>query len=197
MSLRFIPRDFEPRIAYGGELEERQPHDWNKCVTLCRRAALRQRNGIISADRKAVRLAAGDDERNLYFQSAAYAFATMRHSCSSASSSANLISRTPAALAVVLGESQLDAEDFARYAASDGPEDLELWAEQVDRDGIFQCQLSSSGRNLFWGTMNRLGSQKTRRDGAAARLRRPRVSIGGRNYSCVQYRSEPKEFTNS
>jgi len=30
VSLRFLPRDFEPRIAYGGELEQRQPHDWNK-----------------------------------------------------------------------------------------------------------------------------------------------------------------------
>src|SRR6202035_10845 len=30
VSLRFIPRDFEPRAAYGGELEQRQAHDWNK-----------------------------------------------------------------------------------------------------------------------------------------------------------------------
>ena len=30
VTLRFIPRDFEPRVAYGGELEQRQPHDWNK-----------------------------------------------------------------------------------------------------------------------------------------------------------------------
>jgi 2-hydroxychromene-2-carboxylate isomerase len=172
VSLRFIPRDFEPRIAYGGELEERQPHDWNKVRYLyadARRFA-NERGITIRGPQKLF-------DSRLAMMSAIYAerhgrFRDYAPIVFERFFKRELDIEDPAALAVVLRESQLDAEDFARYAASDGPEDLERARAEADRDGIFGVPTIIVGGEPFWGSdridwvVKKLDAMGLRRDSA-------------------------------
>src|SRR6185437_10217343 len=116
ISLRFLPRDFEPRMAYGGELEQRQPDDWNKVRYLyadARRFA-NERGLIIRGPQKLFdsRLAnlsglyADRHERFREYAPRVFERFFKRE----------LDLEDPAALAIVLRECGLDADDFSRYA---------------------------------------------------------------------------------
>jgi 2-hydroxychromene-2-carboxylate isomerase len=51
----------------------------------------------------------------------------------------------------VLRECGLDAEDFVRYASSDGTGDLELARAEADRDGVFGVPTFIVAGEPFWG----------------------------------------------
>ncbi len=149
--LRFVPRDFEPRLAYGGELEERGPRDWDKVryLYLDARRFANQRGLIIRGPRKLY-------DSRLALMSGLYA---ERHGKFRAYAPIvferffrrELELEEPAALAVVMGEVGLDAEDFARYAAFTGRDDLAQAYEQAERDGVFGVPTLIVAGEPFWG----------------------------------------------
>jgi len=51
----------------------------------------------------------------------------------------------------VLRECSLDPDDFARYASSDGPQDLESARAESDRDGVFGVPTIIVAGEPFWG----------------------------------------------
>jgi len=172
ISLRFLPRDFEPRMAYGGELEQRQPHDWNKVRYLyadARRFA-NERGLIIRGPQKLFdsRLAnlsglyADRHERFREYAPRVFERFFKRE----------LDLEDPAALAIVLRECGLDADDFSRYAAADGASDLAHAAAEADRDGVFGVPTFIVAGEPFWGNdrvewvIKKLDAMGLRRDRA-------------------------------
>lgn len=172
VSLRFIPRDFEPRVAYGGELEQRQPHDWNKVRYLyadVRRFA-NERGMIIRGPQKLF-------DSRLAMMSGLYAdrhgrFREYAPLVFERFFKRELDIEDPAAIAAVLRECNLDADDFARYASSDGPGDLELARAEADRDGVFGVPTIIVAGEPFWGNdridwvIKKLDAMGLRRDSA-------------------------------
>ena len=172
MTLRFIPRDSEPRAAYGGELEQRQAHDWNKVRYLyadVRRFA-NERGLIIRGPQKLFdsRLAMMSgiyaDHHGRFREYAPHIFERFFKR--------ELDLEDPAALAGVLRECGLDAEDFARYAAADGAADLALAVAEADRDGVFGVPTFIVAGEPFWGNdrvawvIKKLDAMGLRRDRA-------------------------------
>jgi 2-hydroxychromene-2-carboxylate isomerase len=151
VTLRFIPRDFEPRVAYGGELEQRQPHDWNKVRYLYEdvRRFANERGMIIRGPQKLFdsRLAMMSgifaDRHGRFREYAPRVFERFFKR--------ELDIEDPAAVAAVLRECTLDADEFARYAASDGPHDLELARAEADRDRVFGVPTIIVSGEPFWG----------------------------------------------
>jgi len=151
VSLRFIPRDFEPRAAYGGELDQRQPHDWNKVRYLyadVRRFA-NERGLIIRGPQKLF-------DSRLAMMSGLYAdrhgrFREYAPIVFERFFKRELDLEDPAALAVVLRECGLDADDFARYAAADGNTDPERAFAEADGDGVFGVPTFIVAGEPFWG----------------------------------------------
>lgn len=149
--LRFIPRDFEPRAAYGGELEQRTQLDWFKVRYLyadARRFA-NQRGLIIRGPQKLF-------DSRLAMMSGIYAerhgrFRDYAPRVFERFFKRELDIENPAALAAVLRECELDAEDFARYAATGGPADLVRAYKEADRDGVFGVPTFIVAGEPFWG----------------------------------------------
>lgn len=173
--LSFIPRDFEPRLAYGGELEERSQRDWDKVRYLyadARRFA-NQRGMIIRGPRKLFdsRLAMMSgiyaERRGRFREYAPLVFERFFKR--------ELDIEEPDALAGVLREAGLDAEDFARYAAFDGRDDLTRAYEQAERDGVFGVPTLIVAGEPFWGNdridwvIKKLDAMGLRREAAATR----------------------------
>ena len=172
VSLRFIPRDFEPRVAYGGELEQRQPHDWNKVRYLyadVRRFA-NERGMIIRGPQKLF-------DSRLAMMSGLYAdrhgrFREYAPLVFERFFKRELDIEDPAAIAAVLRECNLDADDFARYASRDGPGDHELARAEADRDGVFGVPTIIVAGEPFWGNdridwvIKKLDAMGLRRDSA-------------------------------
>lgn len=172
VSLRFIPRDFEPRVAYGGELEQRQPHDWNKVRYLYEdvRRFANERGMIIRGPQKLF-------DSRLAMMSGIYAdrhgrFREYAPKVFERFFKRELDIEDPAALAAVLRECNLDAEDFMRYAFSDGPQDLKLARAEADRDGVFGVPTIIVAGEPFWGNdriewvIKKLDTMDLRRDNA-------------------------------
>jgi 2-hydroxychromene-2-carboxylate isomerase len=151
VTLRFIPRDFEPRVAYGGELEQRQPHDWNKVRYLYEdvRRFANQRGMIIRGPQKLF-------DSRLAMMSGCFADRHARFREYAPMVFERFFKReldieNSTALAAVLRECGLDAEDFVRYASSDGTGDLELARAEADRDGVFGVPTLIVASEPFWG----------------------------------------------
>ncbi len=173
--LRFIPRDFEPRLAYGGELEKRSQRDWDKVRYLyadARRFA-NERGMIIRGPQKLF-------DSRLAMMSGIYAEKHERFREYAPLVFARFFKRElnieePAALAGVLHEAGLDADDFARYAAFEGRDDLARAYEQAERDGVFGVPTLIVAGEPFWGNdriewaIKKLDAMGLRREAAAAR----------------------------
>jgi 2-hydroxychromene-2-carboxylate isomerase len=151
VSLRFIPRDFEPRAAYGGELEQRSQLDWFKVRYLyadARRFA-NERGLIIRGPQKLF-------DSRLAMMSGIYAerhgrFREYAPRVFERFFKRELDIENPVAIAAVLRECRLDAEDFARYAATGGAADLIHAYEEADRDGVFGVPTFIAAGEPFWG----------------------------------------------
>ncbi len=172
VKLRFIPRDFEPRAAYGGELEQRQPHDWNKVRYLYEdvRRFANERGMIIRGPQKLF-------DSRLAMMSGIYAerherFREYAPRVFERFFKRELDIEDAAAIAAVLRECTLDAEEFARYAANDGPAALEKARAEADRDGVFGVPTIIVTSEPFWGNdridwvIKKLDRIGLRRDGA-------------------------------
>jgi 2-hydroxychromene-2-carboxylate isomerase len=151
VTLRFIPRDFEPRAAYGGELEQRQPHDWNKVRYLYEdvRRFANERAMIIRGPQKLF-------DSRLAMMSGIYAdlhgrFRDYAPMVFERFFKRELDIEDPEAIAAVLSECNLDPEDFALYGSSDGPKDLEHARAEADRDGVFGVPTIIVAGEPFWG----------------------------------------------
>lgn len=151
VSLRFIPRDFEPRAAYGGELDQRRPHDWNKVRYLYEdvRRFANDRGLIIRGPQKLF-------DSRLAMMSGIYAdrhgrFREYAPRIFERFFKRELDLEDPTAIARVLRECGLDAEEFGRYAAADGTADLALAVEEADRDGVFGVPTLIVAGEPFWG----------------------------------------------
>jgi 2-hydroxychromene-2-carboxylate isomerase len=174
VALRFLPRDFEPRAAYGGELEERQPIHWFKVRYLyadARRFA-NERGLTIRGPRKLF-------DSRLALISGLYAarhgrFAEYAPRVFERFFKRELDIEEPAALAGVIAESGLDADDFARYATSEGDEELAQAYAEAAADGVFGVPTLIVAGEPFWGNdrivwaIRKLDAMGLRRDGAAA-----------------------------
>jgi 2-hydroxychromene-2-carboxylate isomerase len=172
LSLSFIPRDFEPRAAYGGELEQRQPREWNKVRYLyadVRRFA-DERGLIIRGPQKLF-------DSRLAMMSGLYADRHGRFRGYAPLVFERFFKReldieNLAALAIVLRECGLDAEDFARYAAAEGAADLARALDEADRDGVFGVPTLIVAGEPFWGNdriewvIKKLDAMGLRREGA-------------------------------
>ena len=170
--LRFLPRDFEPRAAYGGELEEREPRDWNKVRYLyadARRFA-NERGLIIRGPQKLF------DSRRANI-SGLYAARHGRFGEYAGRVFERFFKREldiedPAALAAVLAECGLDADDFARYAEAEGAAELAAAAAEAERDGVFGVPTMIVAGEPFWGNdrvswvIKKLDAMGLRREGA-------------------------------
>lgn len=172
VSLRFLPRDFEPRAAYGGELDQRQPHDWNKVRYLyadARRFA-NERGLIIRGPQKLF-------DSRLANISGLYAarhgrFREYAPRIFERFFKRELDLEDHVLLAVVLRECGLDADDFARYAAADGTAELARAVDEADRDGVFGVPTFIIAGEPFWGNdrvewvIKKLDAMGLRRHGA-------------------------------
>lgn len=151
ISLRFLPRDFEPRAAYGGELDQREPHDWHKVRYLyadARRFA-NQRGLIIRGPQKLF-------DTRLANLSGLYAARHGRFGDYAPRIFERFFKREldledPAALAAVMCDCGLDADDFARQVATTGAADLARAADEADHDGVFGVPTFIVAGEPFWG----------------------------------------------
>jgi 2-hydroxychromene-2-carboxylate isomerase len=151
VTLRFIPRDFEPRAAYGGELEQRQAHDWNKVRYLYEdvRRFANERGMIIRGPQKLF-------DSRLAMMSGIYAdrhgrFREYAPVVFERFFKRELDIEDPAAIAAVLSDCNLDPEDFTLYGSSDGPKDLEHARAEADHDGVFGVPTIIVAGEPFWG----------------------------------------------
>ena len=174
VALRFIPRDFEPRAAYGGDLEERQPIHWFKVRYLyadVRRFA-NERGLIVRGPQKLF-------DSRLALISGLYAARERRFAEYASRVFEHFFKREldiedPTALAQVLAESGLDCDEFARYAAAEGSEDLARAYGETDADGVFGVPTLIVAGEPFWGNdriswaIKKLDAMGLRRESAAA-----------------------------
>ncbi|MBF6558817.1 MAG: DsbA family protein [Candidatus Binataceae bacterium] len=174
IALRFLPRDFEPRAAYGGEVADRQPIHWFKVRYLyadARRFA-NDRGLIIRGPQKLF-------DSRLALVSGLYAAREGRFAPYATRVFEHFFKREldledPAALSRVLLESGLDADAFARYAESAGPADLAHACDEAAADGVFGVPTLIVAGEPFWGNdrvawvIKKLDAMGLGRDGAPA-----------------------------
>ena len=149
--LRFVPLELPVREAYGGELEQRAPRDWDKVRYLymdVRRFA-NERGIIIRGPQKIF-------DSRLALMSGLYAdrhgrFRPYAEKVFERFFKRELDIEDFDALAAVMAEVGLDAGDFRRYADSEGPGDLRSAAAEAERDGVFGVPTFNVAGELFWG----------------------------------------------
>lgn len=171
--LRFIPLELAVRQAYGGELEQRAPRDWDKVRYLymdVRRFA-NERGIIIRGPQKIF-------DSRLALMSGLYAdrhgrFRPYAERVFERFFKRELNLEDFDALAAVMVEVGLDAAAFRRYADSDGPGDLRAAAAEAERDSVFGVPTFNLAGELFWGNdrvewlEKKLDRMKLRRNSAA------------------------------
>jgi 2-hydroxychromene-2-carboxylate isomerase len=151
VSLRFIPLELAVREAYGGELEQRAPRDWDKVRYLymdVRRFA-NERGMIIRGPQKIF-------DSRLALMSGLFAdrhgrFRPYAERVFERFFKRELNLEDFDALAAVMTEVGLDAAAFRLYADRDGPGDLLAAAAEAARDGVFGVPTFNVAGELFWG----------------------------------------------
>jgi 2-hydroxychromene-2-carboxylate isomerase len=150
--LRFIPHELDIRSAYGGELEQRPEREWFKVRYLyadARRFA-NERGLIIRGPQKIF-----DSRRALI--SGLYAdhhgrFREYSERVFERFFKRELDLEDTQALAAVLAEVGLDADDFRRFAEHDGEARLQMARAEGDRDGVFGVPTLIVAGEMFWGS---------------------------------------------
>lgn len=177
--LRFIPLELDVRASYGGELDRRHQYDWFKVRYLyvdARRFA-NERGLIVRGPQKIF-------DSRLALISGLY---TDHHGCFRSYSERvferffkrELDIEDADALAAVISEVGLDAEEFRCYAENDGPDGLAAAAAEAERDGAFGVPTMIVAGEPFWGNdrvewvIKKLDAMGLRRDPAPST---PRVS---------------------
>jgi len=149
--LRFIPYAVDIRAAYGGETTQRSERDWFKVRYLyadARRFA-NERGIVIRGPQKLF-------DSRLALIGGLYAEKHGRFREYSLRVFERFFKREldiedANALGAVMTEVGLDADDFRRYAAADGPAELATVQEQAERKGVFGVPTLIVAGEPFWG----------------------------------------------
>ena len=149
--LRLIPHEIDIRRTLGGELHERPERTWRKVryVYLDARRFANERGLVIRGPQKIF-------DSRLALISGLYADKYGKFRPYSARVFEGFFRRElniedPAALERVMGEVGLEAEDFRRYAASEGADDLARAFAEGDEDKIFGVRTLVIDGEPFWG----------------------------------------------
>jgi 2-hydroxychromene-2-carboxylate isomerase len=146
-----IPLEVDIRAAYGGDLTQRPERDWDKVRYLyadARRFA-RERGIIIRGPQKLF-------DSHLALIGGLYADAHGRFREFSLRVFERFFKREldledSGAIAAVITEAGLEAADFRRYAASEGPAALVAARQEAERDGAFGVPTVFVQGEPFWG----------------------------------------------
>lgn len=171
--LRFIPLELPIREVYGGELEQRAQRDWDKVryLYMDMRRFANERGLIIRGPQKIY-------DSRLALMGGLYADRNGRFRPYADRIFERFFKRELnledfGALAAVMAEAGLEAEDFRRYADGDGPGELAAAASEAERDGVFGVPTFYVAGELFWGNdrvewvVKKLDQMKLRRTRAA------------------------------
>jgi 2-hydroxychromene-2-carboxylate isomerase len=151
VQLRFIPHELDVRSAYGGELEQRPEREWFKVRYLyadARRFA-NERGLIIRGPQKIF-------DSRLALISGIYAdlngcFREYSTRVFERFFQRELDLEDEQALAAVMAEAGLDANDFRRFGRHEGEVALHTAREEGDRDGVFGVPTLIVAGEMFWG----------------------------------------------
>jgi 2-hydroxychromene-2-carboxylate isomerase len=149
--LNYIPRELNVRGAYGGDLEQRSERDWRKVryLYLDARRYANARGMIIRGPQKifdsklALMSGLWADRHGLFRPYSDRVFERFFKR--------ELNIEDGDALAAVMKEVNLDADGFKRYAANDGPRELNDAFATGDRDGVFGVPTFIVDGEPFWG----------------------------------------------
>jgi 2-hydroxychromene-2-carboxylate isomerase len=167
--LRFLPHELAVQDAYGGELGQRKPRNWNKVRYLyadVRRFA-NERGMIIRGPQKIF-------DSRLALTSGLYAdrhgrFRPYADRVFERFFKRELDIESIDALCAVAAEAGLDADGLRRYVAGAGPAELKAAADEAERDGVFGVPTFVVAGELFWGNdrvewvIKKLDAMKLRR----------------------------------
>jgi len=149
--LNYIPRELNVRGAYGGDLDQRSERDWRKVryLYLDARRYANARGMIIRGPQKIF-------DSKLALMSGLWAdkhgkFRPYSDRVFERFFKRELNIEDSDALATVMKEVGLDADGFNRYAANDGPRELEDAFATGDRDGVFGVPTLIVDGEPFWG----------------------------------------------
>ena len=149
--LRPLPLDFNPRGAYGGELEQRIERDWRKVryLYLDVRRHANARGMIIRGPQKlfdsSIAMMAGIwTERHGKFR-------PFSDRVFERFFKRELNIEDISAVAAVIDEVGLDSAAFRKYAETDGPADVKASFEEGERDGAFGVPTFIADGEMFWG----------------------------------------------
>ena len=149
--LNYIPRELNVRGAYGGDLDQRSERDWRKVryLYLDARRWANARGLIIRGPQKIF-------DSKLALMSGLWAdqqgkFRPYSDRVFERFFKRELNIEDSDALATVMKEVGLDADGFNRYAANDGPRELEDAFATGDRDGVFGVPTLIVDGEPFWG----------------------------------------------
>jgi 2-hydroxychromene-2-carboxylate isomerase len=149
--LRFIPHEIDVRAAYGGDLGQRPQRDWFKVRYLyadARRFA-NDRGMIIRGPQKIF-------DSRLALMSGLFADLRGRFREYSARVFERFFKREldledPEALAAVLAQVGLDANEFRRFVEQEAEAALRVAGEEADHDGVFGVPTLLVSGEMFWG----------------------------------------------
>ena len=149
--LNYIPRELNVRGAYGGDLDQRSERDWRKVryLYLDARRWANARGMIIRGPQKIF-------DSKLALMSGLWAdkhgkFRPYSDRVFERFFKRELNIEDADALASVMKEVDLDADGFKRYAANEGPPELEEAFATGDRDGVFGVPTLIVDGEPFWG----------------------------------------------
>lgn len=149
--LRYRPFDFNPRGAYGGELEQRTERDWRKVryLYLDARRHANARGLIIRGPQKLF-------DSRLSMMGGIWAerhgkFRPYSDRVFERFFKRELNIEDMTAMSAVIDEVGLDSEAFKRYAASEGPGDVQASFQEGERDGVFGVPTLIAAGEPFWG----------------------------------------------
>jgi 2-hydroxychromene-2-carboxylate isomerase len=149
--LNYIPRELNVRGAYGGNLDQRSERDWRKVryLYLDARRWANARGMIIRGPQKIF-------DSKLALMSGLWAdqhgkFRPYSDRVFERFFKRELNIEDTDALATVMKEVGLDADGFKRYAANEGPRELEEAFATGDRDGVFGVPTLIVDGEPFWG----------------------------------------------
>ena len=149
--LNYIPRELNVRGAYGGDLDQRSERDWRKVryLYLDARRWANARGMIIRGPQKIF-------DSKLALMSGLWAdqhgkFRPYSDRVFERFFKRELNIEDTDALATVMKEVGLDADGFKRYAANEGPRELEEAFATGDRDGVFGVPTLIVDGEPFWG----------------------------------------------
>jgi 2-hydroxychromene-2-carboxylate isomerase len=149
--LNYIPRELNVRGAYGGNLDQRSERDWRKVryLYLDARRWANARGMIIRGPQKIF-------DSKLALMSGLWAdqhgkFRPYSDRVFERFFKRELNIEDTDALATVMKEVGLDADGFKRYAANEGPRELEEAFATGDCDGVFGVPTLIVDGEPFWG----------------------------------------------